>query len=66
MRIQIIDFNVFGPPTEALLFQWSELENDVHENVSLINANFIVYFGLYDSVVVQTLVLRLRHSNTNQ
>ncbi|KAH9587064.1 hypothetical protein MS3_00010571 [Schistosoma haematobium] len=32
MRIQIIDFNVFGPPTEALLFQWSELENDVHEN----------------------------------
>ncbi|CAH8494553.1 unnamed protein product [Schistosoma turkestanicum] len=32
MRIQIIDFNVFGPPTEALLFQWSELENSVHEN----------------------------------
>ncbi|CAH8517165.1 unnamed protein product [Heterobilharzia americana] len=26
-RIQIIDFNVFGPPTDALLYQWSELEN---------------------------------------
>ncbi|CAH8542579.1 unnamed protein product [Schistosoma rodhaini] len=55
MRIQIIDFNVFGPPTEALLFQWSELENDVHESVSLINANLIVYLSLSDSIVVQML-----------
>ncbi|CAH8539815.1 unnamed protein product [Heterobilharzia americana] len=34
-RIQIIDFNVFGPPTDALLYQWSELENVIaDENVS--------------------------------
>ncbi|KAL7063946.1 hypothetical protein AAHC03_05242 [Spirometra sp. Aus1] len=24
--VKIIDFNVFGPPTDALLFQWPELE----------------------------------------
>nr|CAH8846607.1 unnamed protein product [Trichobilharzia regenti] len=32
VHIEIIDFNVFGPPTDALLFQWSEFEDDMREN----------------------------------
>ncbi|TNN16396.1 Cell division cycle protein isoform 1 [Schistosoma japonicum] len=31
IRIQIIDFNVFGPPTESLLFHWSEFEDNAYE-----------------------------------
>ncbi|KAF5397941.1 Cell division cycle protein [Paragonimus heterotremus] len=34
-KIVLIDFNVFGPPTEPLLFNWSELEdNNLIERVS--------------------------------
>ncbi|CAH8846864.1 unnamed protein product [Trichobilharzia szidati] len=31
VHIEIIDFNVFGPPTDSILFQWSEFDNDIHE-----------------------------------
>lgn len=31
-RIQLIDFNVFGPPTNSLLFDWNEL---VQKNIAL-------------------------------
>lgn len=52
-KVWLVDFNVFGPPTNALLFEWSELLFTMAVNNSVSDGDGHAILNTIDYRVVQ-------------